>query len=194
MAKKDTTNTTADAATTENVVAGDSVVENKNVDQTSNKTRNKNTSRKAAALDDSEEIEVISLIPHVSYLDKRTGDMYEWEESGHSEFMTVETLKDMWRNHKGYFRNLWLKPLDERIIDKFGLTKFYNEYEFLMNESSYTKDNITNLLTVVGKIKMGTRFAIVDKIKQLISDGVITDITVIKALSNKLNVDFIAFS
>ena len=194
MAKKDTTNTTADTATTENVVADNSVVENKNVEQTSNKTRSKNTSRKVVALDDSEEIEVISLIPHVSYLDKRTGDMYEWEKSGHSEFMTVGTLKDMWRNNKGYFRNLWLKPLDERIINKFGLTKFYNEYEFLMDESSYTKENITNLLAAVDKIKMGTRFAIVDKVKQLISDGIITDITVIKALSNKLDVDFIAFS
>ena len=81
---------------------------------------------------DTDEIEVISLIPHVSYQDNRTNDFYEWEQVGHSEFLTYDTLKNMWRNSKGYFKDLWLKPLDDRVINKFGLTKNYKKYGFLI--------------------------------------------------------------
>lgn len=190
MARKSTTNTATDTATAETAVAENSVAENEDV-----KTmKTKRNTRKSVELDDSEEIEVISLIPHVSYKDKRTEDMYEWEQAGHSEFMTVETLKDMWRNNKGYFRNLWLKPLDDRILVKFGLVKLFENYEFLMEESSYTKDNLEKLTTAIVTIPVGMKFAVVNKIKELVSTGKISDINVIKALGNKLDTDFIAFS
>lgn len=188
MAKKATT------APVDTPVSTGVLNENKNEVDTSTKTKSKVTTRKSVTLEDSEEIEVISLIPHVSYLDKHTQDMYEWDEVGHSEFMTVETLKDMWKSNKGYFRNLWLKPLDERVLVKFGLVKLFEEYEFLMDESSYTKDNLDKILETVATTPLAMRFAVVNKIKQLVSDGDISDVSIIKALGNKLDVDFIAFT
>ena len=50
---------------------------------------------------DTDEIEVISLIPHVSYQDNRTNDFYEWEQVGHSEFLTYDTLKKYVAKFKG---------------------------------------------------------------------------------------------
>lgn len=191
---KNTTNTATDETATVNAVAENSDAENKNVkDKKETKAKRKPVTRQSVTLEDSEEIQVISLIPHVSYLDKRTQDMYEWDEVGHIEYMTVETLKDMWRNNKGYFRNLWLKPLDERIIVKFGLTNVFENYEFLMNESSYTKANIEKVTAAIGKAPIGMKFAIVNKVKQLVSDGVISDVAVIKALGRKLDTDFLVF-
>lgn len=191
---KNTTNTATDETATVNAVAENSDAENKNVkDEKETKAKRKPVTRQSVTLEDSEEIQVISLIPHVSYLDKRTQDMYEWDEVGHIEYMTVETLKDMWRNNKGYFRNLWLKPLDERIIVKFGLTNVFENYEFLMNESSYTKANIEKVTAAIGKAPIGMKFAIVNKVKQLVSDGVISDVAVIKALGRKLDTDFLVF-
>ena len=104
-----------------------------------------NTTEKSAKmqpLEDSEEIEVISLVPNVSYKDRKTLDMYEWHEIGHSEPMTFDVLKNMWRTDKGYFKNLWLKPMDDRVINKFGLTRTFEKYEYLMDASNYTKKNI----------------------------------------------------
>ena len=88
-------------------------------------------------LNDNDEIEVVSLIPNISYKDSRTGDFYEWDEIGHIEYMTFDILKNMWRSHKGYFRNMWLKPNDDRVISKFGLNKTFEKYEFLMDKSNY---------------------------------------------------------
>lgn len=194
---KNAINTTTEEATTVNAVVENSVVENKETKDKKETVKNKRkqaATRQSITLEDFEEIPVISLIPHVSYLDKRTQDIYEWEEVGHIEYMTVETLKDMWRNNKGYFRNLWLKPMDERVLIQFGLVKIFESYEFLMDKSSYTKDNIDKLTSAIAKAPIGMKFAIVNKIKQLVSDGTISDVSVIKALGRKLDTDFLVFT
>lgn len=64
-------------------------------------------------LNDSDEIEVVSLIPNVSYLDTNTSDFYEWERVGDVEIMTFESIKGMWRKYKSYFKDMWLKPNDQ---------------------------------------------------------------------------------
>lgn len=142
---------------------------------------------------DSDEIEVISLVPNVSYKDSKTLDMYEWREAGHSEYMTFDTLKNLWRNNKGYFKNLWLKPNDERVINKFGLTKTFEKYEYLMDGSNYTKKNIKTICDAIAETPNGLKFAICDKVKNLVIGGEVTDVFVIKTLENRLKIDLIEF-
>ena len=140
-------------------------------------------------LQDTDEIEVISLIPHVSYQDNRTGDFYEWDTVGHSEFLTYETIKNMWRNSKAYFRDLWLKPLDDRVINKLGLTKNYAKYEFLMNGSNYTRSNISKICDEINTTPLGLKYSIYNKIKDLVAEGKITDISVVMTLERTFNLD-----
>ena len=155
----------------------------------------KNTKKtiKVEPLNDSDEIEVISLVPNVSYKDSRTLDMYEWGEIGHPEYMTFETLKNMWRNNKGYFKNMWLKPNDDRVINKFGLTKTFEKYEYLMEASNYTKKNIDAICDAIAGTPNGLKFAICDKVKNLVISGEVTDVSVIKALEKRLKIDLIEF-
>jgi hypothetical protein len=144
-------------------------------------------------LKDSDDIEVVSLVPNVSYKDSKTLDMYEWDEVGHVEPMTFETLKNMWRNNKGYFKNMWLKPEDDRVINKFGLTKTFEKYEYLMDASNYTKKNIKNICEAISDTPNSLKFSICDKVKNLVVDGELTDIGVIRELEKRLNIDLTAF-
>lgn len=148
---------------------------------------------KVEPLEDSDEIEVISLVPNVSYKDSKTLDMYEWHKVGHVELMTFDTLKNMWRNDKGYFKNLWLKPNDDRVINKFGLTKTFEKYEYLMDGSNYTRENINAICDAISSTPNGLKFAICDKIKSLVISGEVTDVSVIKALETRLKIDLIEF-
>ena len=177
------------AAVDENTAATNSVAaENMNVEKyTTKKTVDVNS------LTDSEEIDVVSLIPNVSYKDSYTNDLYRWEEVGHVEPMTYETLRNMWRNHKGYFRNLLLKPLDERVIVKLGLTSTYEKYEFLMDESNYTRKNTDKLCETIVATPVGMRYAIINKIKDLVVSGKIVDVVVIRSLEKHLGLDLISF-
>ena len=183
-----------------NLTVGEIVIEN--TDETTidtvekvNEENEKITRKsiKAEPLEDSDEIEIVSLIPNVSYKDSKTGDMYEWDEVGHVEYMTFDTLKNLWRNHKGYFRNMWLKPNDDRVVNKFGLTKTFEKYEYLMDASNYTKKNINAICDAISNTPNGLKFAICDKVKSLVVDGVVTDVSVIKVLENRLKIDLIEF-
>lgn len=148
---------------------------------------------KAEPLEDTDEIMVVSLVPNVSYKDSKTLDMYEWNEIGHIEYMTFDTLKNLWRNNKGYFKNLWLKPMDDRVINKFGLTKTFEKYEYLMDGSNYTKKNIGTICNAIKETPNGLKFAICNKVKNLVIDGGISDVSVIRTLENRLNIDLIDF-
>lgn len=156
---------------------------------------NKNVVKKVIKeeLKDTDEIEIVSLVPNVSYKDSKTLDMYEWDEVGHVEPMSFETLKNMWRNNKGYFKNLWLKPNDDRVINKFGLTKTFEKYEYLMDASNYTKKNISAICEAISDTPNGLKFAICDKIKSMVVNGEVTDASVLKALEKRLNIDLIDF-
>ena len=175
----------------EDVVENDVVDAVENMNEEEKKITKKTV--KVESLVDSDEIGVISLVPNVSYKDSKTLDMYEWSEVGHVEPMTFETLKNMWRNNKGYFKNLWLKPNDDRVINKFGLTKTFEKYEYLMDASNYTKKNIKAICNAISETPNGLKFSICDKVKNMVIDGEVTDVSVIKALENHLKIDLIEF-
>lgn len=186
MGRKSTTKS-ADVVAVEETTATTIVSADNNMNEKNDKVV------KIKPLMDTDEIEVVSLIPNVSYKDSKTGDFYEWVKVGHTEPMTFETLKNMWRNYKSYFRNMQLKPLDDRVINKFGLTSTYEKYEFLMDETNYTRSNIDKLCESISATPNGMKFAICNKIKNLVVCGKITDIAVIRALEKHLNLDLTSF-
>lgn len=191
MARTSTTKSTVEDVVENNV---DDVVESVETVEKVNE-ENKKIEKKVIKeeLKDADEIEVVSLVPNVSYKDSKTLDMYEWDRVGHVEYMTFDTLKNMWRNNKGYFKNMWLKPNDDRVINKFGLIKTFEKYEYLMDASNYTRKNINALCDAISNTPNGLKFAICDKIKSLVVDGEVTDASVLKALEKRLNIDLIDF-
>ena len=146
---------------------------------------------KVNTLKDSDEIDVMSLIPNVSYYDKKTGDEYKWEESEQVETMSYLTIQEMWRNYKSYFRNFWLKPLDDRVIEKLGLSKIYKDYNFVMDEASYTKENINSICEKYQDAPKQLKPSICNRVKNLVANGKIVNIGVIRTLEKKMNIDLI---
>ena len=186
MAKTSTTKSVVEEVVEESL--SDMIEE---MDEETKKTTKKTI--KTEPLEKTDEIEVISLVSNVSYKDRTTGDMYEWNEAGHSEYMTVETLDNMWRGNKGYFNNLWLKPNDDRVIKRFSLAKKFEKYEYLMDGSNYTKKKIDTICKAIADTPIGLKISICDKVKSLVVDGEITDVFVIRELEKRLKIDLINF-
>lgn len=191
-----------DAATVDDstVAAVNSVEENMNDETatavTKRTSRRKNTRQSADVedtLSDSDMIEVESLIPNVVYEDNRTGNYYEWEEIGHCEDMTFDEVKNMHRKYKTYFNDMWLKPLDERVIKKLGLSRTYDKYDFLVDESNYTNDHIDEVLDGISSAPTSLKIAIVNRIKDMVADGTVSDIKVVRKLEKRLDIDLISF-
>ena len=150
----------------------------------------KKVEEKEMPLTESDEIRVIALVPNVRYLDNYTRDYYKWNNVGHEEIMKFGELERMWRNTKGYFRNMWLKPDDPRVIKKFGLEKIYNNYDILMDAENYTYDNVDNICKIIESMTENEmKYAVCNKIKNFVSTGRLNDIRVIKGLESRLNID-----
>ena len=193
MAKKDTTKSTVEDTNVEkNTEVEIKTVKENEKEEVVEKPK-KEQKKEIIPLEDYDEINVISLIPNVSYKDSKTLDMYRWDEVGHIEPMTFDTLKNMWRNNKGYFKNMWLKPLDERVINKLGLVKTFEKYEYLMDAENYTEENIDDICKAISDSPLGLKQSVYNKVKNLVVDGEIKNIKVIRKLENHLKVDLISF-
>ena len=192
--KKQTTTTSATvdetmvAENSQNVVVDNAKIEKK----TKSKTRKVVDDEKVVEpLQDTDDIEVVALIPNISYKDNKTLDFYEWKNIGDIEEIPFEVLKNMYRNHRGYFRNLWLKPLDDRVIDKFKLRKLYESHEKLINIDNYTIDNIFDICEEIHKLPNSSKLSLLSLIRNSVDEGKIQDIRIIKQLESSLNISLI---
>lgn len=149
--------------------------------------------KKKIELNNDDEVEVVALIPNVSYYDKATGDRYEWDNAGDIEYMTVDALQRMRRNSRGYFEDMYLKPNDERVIEKFGMQRYYDNHDYLMDSSNYTKENIAHIFDEFSKIRSNSlKSSIVNKIKDMVSTGELSDVSVIRAIEKRFDIDLIS--
>lgn len=144
----------------------------------------------ATPLRDDDEITIVSLIPNVSYKDAKNNDFYEWDEVGHEESMTYSSLKDMNRNHKSYFKELWLKPKDERVVKAFGLESIYKTYADLMSGEIYVSSNMDLIKEKFDALPpRGIKATVVTKIKSMVVSGEISDVKVVRNLERILQID-----
>lgn len=154
-------------------------------------TKEATTKKNVRKLTDDMEIEVVSLISNVSYYDSKTGDRFQWKEIGDKELLTVETLKNMYRNFRGYFTNLWLKPLDDRVVKQFKLDNVYKKYEKILHAENYTVDNIDNILNDLSKMPNAIKLSTFHKIQDWVSSGEISNVKLILKIERKFGIDLI---
>lgn len=147
---------------------------------------------KRERLSDRDEVGVESLIANISYKDSKTGDYYEWPSVGHVEYMTMDVIKNMWRNHKGYFRDMILRPLDERVIDELGLKRTYEKYEKLTDPSIYTRDNIDSVIKEIDAAPDTFKSGMIRRFFVFVSDGDISDIQVLRKIEKHYDIDLIS--
>lgn len=195
MAKTSKTKPVADTVASDESVATVDIATDKNMDVNAEEEKEVKESPKKVVkeqpLDKDDVIEIISLVSNVGYKDKRTGDTHKWENVGDVVEMSFEEVNYMWQHHKSYFKSMWLKPLDGRVVKKFGLESTYRDYDFLMDASNYTRENVVEICDSIRKTPQSLKFAICNKIKSLVSSGEIADVVVLSKIEKKLNIDLI---
>jgi len=105
----------------------------------------------------------------------------------------VETINNLWRNHKRYFRSMWLRPMDNRVIKKFGLSNMYDKYNYLMDGKNYVRENAKEIVEGISNLPNDVKRTVCDKVKSLIVNGDVTDVAVIRAIEKQFNIDLISY-
>jgi hypothetical protein len=141
-------------------------------------------------LDNSDEIECTSNIPNVSYLDKKTGDYYKWENVGDTESIPVAVLKDMYRNHT-YLQNLIVTVKDGRVIKLFRLEKAYKSYDALLSSKSYSIKEISKIKEQARNLTHGLKRTVATRIITMVKTGELSDTKVLWELEKLFNLELI---
>lgn len=136
-------------------------------------------------------IEVMSLVPNVGYKDKRTADLYKWEVSGEIVEMPFDVINYMWQTSKSFFRNMWLKPLDNRVVKKFSLESIYRDYDYLMDVENYTRSNVRDICNAIRKTPPALKSTICNKVKSFVSSGELSDVHVLREIEKSFNIDLV---
>ena len=194
MARTSKTNPTVDAVAADSSAATVDITVDENMEVEVEVEEVKEVKKKpvkAAPLEKDDMIEIVSLSSNVSYKDKKCGDTYIWEKSGAVVEMPFEVLSNMWQNYKTYFKSMWLKPLDNRVVKKFGLETTYRDYDFLMDASNYTRNNVVEICNSIRNTPQSLKFAICNKIKSFVTSGEISDVLVLREIEKSLNIDLI---
>lgn len=153
-----------------------------------------NVVEKQEELNDFDEIAVESLIPNVTYKDNKNGDYYRWDEVGHEEYLTFAAIKDMYRNFRGYFENMWIRPKDERVVKKLNLERLYKKYDYLINIDNYTRENIESICSEIESLNSRSsnlKFSIFTRIYDAVAKEKLTDFSVIKILNKRFHLDLL---
>jgi hypothetical protein len=140
-------------------------------------------------LTDDTDIEVVSLVKNVSYFDEKTGDRYVWEEIGDVNYIPFGVLKNMYRHFKGYFLGYYIRPNDERVIKQFKLERTYKKYDDVLNKDNFVGKKIDALCEVIKNLPDALKFTTFARIQTWVSDGEITDITVVRTLEKVFGLD-----
>lgn len=126
----------------------------------------------------------------LTYKARSTNAIYRWNQIGAIEYMTVAELNEMNNYKRAYLNKPLVILMDERAIKKFRLQKVYENVAQINNlKSLFRSDMATIERTIDTALDANMRDILISKVRQMIKNGTLTNINIIKLLEKKLQHD-----
>ena len=126
----------------------------------------------------------------LTYKARSTNAIYRWNQIGAIEYMTVAELNEMNNYKRAYLNKPLVILMDERAIKKFRLQKVYENVAQINNLKSLFKSDMSTIeRTVDTALDANMRDILISKVRQMIKNGTLTNINIIKLLEKKLQHD-----
>lgn len=140
-------------------------------------------------LDDDTKITVQSLVPVVCYSCPITFETFVWVEVGDTQEMTFKQLRIMNTKHPRYFTDKWLKPLNDDVLEKLKLKKYFEnnlsrgDLKLLFgNDVAAVEEMLTNL-------NPDAKSELAKKAVKAAKDGRINNVKIIRLIEKHLGVE-----
>lgn len=140
-------------------------------------------------LNDDTKIQVQSLVPVVCYSCPVTFETFSWMEVGDTQEMTFKQLRIMSVKHPRYFSERWLKPLNDEVLEKLKLKRFFEsnlsrgDLKLLCgNDAGAVEELLTNL-------NPDAKQELAKKAIKAAKDGKINNVKIIRLIEQYLGVE-----
>ena len=126
----------------------------------------------------------------LTYKARSTNAIYRWNQIGAIEYMSVAELNEMNNYKRAYLNKPLVILMDERAIKKFRLQKVYENVAQINNLKSLFKSDMGTIeRTIDTALDANMRDILISKVRQMIKNGTLTNINIIKLLEKKLQHD-----
>lgn len=126
----------------------------------------------------------------LTYKARSTNAIYRWPTIGSLEYMSISELNEMNNYKRAYLNKPLVILMDERAIKKFRLQKVYENVAQINNLKSLFKSDMATIeRTIDTALDANMRDILISKVRQMIKNGTLTNINIIKLLEKKLQHD-----
>ena len=126
----------------------------------------------------------------LTYKARSTNAIYRWNQIGAIEYMSVAELNEMNNYKRAYLNKPLVILMDERAIKKFRLQRVYENVAQINNLKSLFKSDMATIeRTIDTAVDANMRDILISKVRQMIKNGTLTNINIIKLLEKKLQHD-----
>ncbi|WP_440453566.1 hypothetical protein [Ruminococcus intestinalis] len=125
------------------------------------------------------------------YQSKKTGETFIWEEFGDEQDMELSEAKAARNSSKKFFINNWFLIDDPEVIEYLGVEQYYKHALNSENFDEIFNKTAKEIKEIISQLSTGQKRSLAYRAKQLIEDGTVDSIKVIKALEDGLGVELI---
>ena len=126
----------------------------------------------------------------LTYKSRTTNAVFRWNQIGAVEYMTIAELNEMNNYKTDFLRKPLVILMDERAIKKFRLTSVYENVAKINNLNTVFKSDLNTIAkTIDNALAVNMRDILISKVRQMYKTKKLTDINVLKLLTEKLKFD-----
>lgn len=140
-------------------------------------------------LNDDTKIQVQSLVPVVCYSCPVTFEYFSWLEIGDTQEMTYKQIRIMSVKHPRYFSERWLKPLNDDVLERLKLKRFFESNLSRGDLKLLFGNDVGAVEEMLTSLNPDAKSELAKKAVKAAKDGWISNVKIIRLIEKSLGVE-----
>ena len=140
-------------------------------------------------LTDDMKITVQALVPVVCYSCPVTFEHFSWLKVGDTQEMTYKQIRIMSVKHPRYFTDKWLKPLNDDVLEKLKLRKYFENNLSRGDLKLLFGNDVGAVEEMLANLNPDSKVELAPKAVKAAKDGKISNVKIIRLVEKHLGVD-----
>ena len=140
-------------------------------------------------LNDDMKITVQALVPNVYYTCTVTFETFSWLEVGDTQEMTYKQIKFMNVKHPRYFSDRWLKPLNDDVLERLKLKKYFENNLSRGDLKLLCGNDVEAVEEMLANLNPDSKAELAKKSVKAAKDGRINNVKIIRLIEKHLGVE-----
>ena len=140
-------------------------------------------------LNDDTKITVQALVINICYTCPITFETFNWMEIGDTQEMTYKQIRIMNVKHPRYFSEKWLKPLNDEVLDKLKLKRFFENNLSRGDLKLLFGNDVGAVEEMLTSLNPDAKSELAKKAVKAAKDGWISNVKIIRLIEKSLGVE-----